>query len=636
MFLLMLFYDINKVLGVGIMERLKLALKYLFCFFCLFLGTIIMLIFSFCDTKIYHIPRAQEGIMDFKDCQNYNKSINLPIVGELEFFYNRWIITDGDDETADSYITIPSKWSNRTNNEEVYPRKGYASYRLTLEGLVPGSKVKIKCNSLTLSVNLFLNGEHKGYCGFPSKTNLDAVSDLNNSDSSFITVPEDGKVEIVLETGLSKYGGLVAMPYIVLEDHSSTYMNFINFLPPTTLGLLVFSIFISFFISFSLKREEGKYYPFFVFLSITAHFIFSYDILLRTRGFNLYAKDMVFESCSFLTICIFTMGQLFYFKNNKNLAIPKWYFITSLIILSTLSILYFILLATIGTLILWILFYIIQIPIIIKCLKGIYLKSENEFFIYIYFIMIGISLIEMLDYMDLITLTTYGHTSAYMIFIVLLTLTFYAHRLIHLNRIEKKSKDMEIEALRLKQEILLNQIKPHFVYNALSTIQSLYHKDIEEGDEGIVLFSKYLRTNVDAIEEGLIRFSDEIDNVINYVALVNLSVDPPFPLELEVEYEDFMIPVLALQPIIENAIKYSRVNEKKDGYIRIKSFKNENMVYIEVSNNGVPFDVLQIKERSKGLKNVKARLESMLDATFYIESTESETKTIIRFMDLKD
>lgn len=594
-----------------------------------------MLVFSFYDMKIYSIPRAEQGVMDFTDCKNYNRYINMPIVGELEFYYNRWIITDHDENSLDTFIQAPSKWSNRLNNEKVFPKQGYASYKVTLIGLTPGDHIKIKCNSLTLSVNLFLNGEQMGYCGFPSKTSLDKVSNLNESDSRFFIIPEDGTVEVVLETGLCKYGGLIAMPSIVLEEHNSSYMNFINFLPPTTLGLLIFSILISFFISFSLKRGEGKYYPFFVFLTITLHFIFSYDFFLRTRGFNIFPMDMIFEAHSFMTLCLFSIMQLLYFRMNKNMSIAKKYVVGSIVFLAILSVLYYFLIATIGALVLWMLFYLFHIPLIIKCLRRIN-QDKNEFFIYVYFIMLGISLIEMMDFMDLITLTTYGHTSVYIIIIMLMTFGYYAHRLIYLNHIEKKSKDMEIEALKLKQEVLLNQIKPHFVYNALTTIQGLYHKDIKEGDEGIVLFSKYLRTNVDAIESGLIPFTDELDNVINYLDLVNLSVEPPFPLELEIEFEEFMIPVLSLQPIIENAIKYSKVNEKEDGYIKIQSYREEQEVWIIVSNNGLPFDTSTIKGTSKGLKNVKARLKSMLGASVEYKSDEIETKIMIHFKQLGD
>lgn len=612
------------------MQKFKSFIKIFLSLLCLFIGMTYMLIFSSFDDKIYNIPRAVEGVMDFKGCENYNKKINIPIVGELEFYRNRWIITDSDTGEKDSFIQAPSKWSNRLNNANVYPRKGYASYKVTLIHLEPNSSIKIPCTSLTLSVNLFLNGEHVGYCGFPSKYKVDCVSELNESNSYFITVPEDGKVEIVLETGLSEYGGLVAMPYIMLEEHNHSYMSFINFIPGATLGLLVFSIFISLFISFSLKRGEGRYYPFFVFLCITVHFIFSYDILLRTRGFNLYAKDMLFQGFSFLTICLFAGFQLFYMLKMKNIKLSKPYFYINLVILTILSILNFIFLATIGSFICWLIFYILQIPILFKSIKYTLRNDKDLFFNYIYFIMIGLSIMEMMDYMDLITLTTYGHTSFFMIFIMVMTLAFYAHRLIFLNKMEKKSKDMEIEALKLKQELLINQIKPHFVYNALSTIQSLYHKDVQQGDYGIVLFSKYLRTNVDSIDTGMINFSDELDNVINYVELVNLSLEEKFNLELEIEYEDFEIPVLSLQPIIENAIKYSKVNEKKDGYIKISTKKIENEVFISISNNGKSFDVTRVQNSSKGLKNVGARLKEALDATLTMTSDDEKTEAIIK------
>ncbi len=613
------------------MKKVKCIILFILSLFCLLIGAGIMIIFSKNDSRIYHIPHAEKGVMDFGEYQNYNKKINIPIVGELELYMNRWIETDSDTEMMDSYIQAPSKWSSSINNTTTYPKEGYASYKVTLKNLKPGTKISVVCGSLTLSVNAYMNHNYAGYCGYPSKTKKDRVSDLNNSESIYIEVPEDGTVVIVLETGLSEYGGLLAMPYLKLEGHSHTYMNFINFLPALTLGLLVFSIGISLFISYSLKRTEGRYYPFITLLCITAHFIFSYDILLRTRGFNIYAFDMIFQGLSFLTLCTFVGWEFYSLRKMNGFHISKYYLVFSYIVFIVLSILYFIFLATAGILWIWIVFFVLNIPIIIQALIQLQKSTQGSFFIFIYFIMIGLSISEMLDYTDLVTLTTYGHTSAYMMIVMVITLVYYAHRLLALNHMEQKSKDMEIEALKLKQDLLLKQIKPHFVYNALSTIMTLYHKNIKDGDEGIVLFSKYLRTNVDALDQDLIPFSDEIDNVINYVELVNLSVEPMFNLELELSFEDFKIPVLSLQPIIENAIKYSRVNERIDGYIKICSVLQDDDIIVSVSNNGVPFDVTEVKEKSKGLKNVKARLESSLGASVRISSTEEKTEFIFIF-----
>lgn len=614
------------------MKKTKRIILLILSLLCLFTGAGIMLIYSMNDNAIYHIPHAEKGIMDFSECQNYNKKINIPIEGELELYMNRWIETDSDTGTMDSYIQTPSKWSSSLNNTITYPKKGYASYKVTLKNLKPGTKISVVCGSLTLSVNAYMNHNYAGYCGYPSKLKTDRVADLNQSETVYLEVPQDGTIELVLETGLSEYGGLLAMPYLKLEGHSHTYMSFINFLPALTLGLLVFSIGISLFISFSLKRKEGRYYPFITFLCITAHFIFSYDILLRTRGFNIYASDMIFQGLSFFTLCIFVGWEFYSLRKINGFQISKYYLIASYVAFVILSILYFVFLATAGILWIWIAFFVLNIPIIVQALYQFKHSTNNAFFIFVYFIMIGLSISEMLDYTDLVSLTTYGHTSVYMIILMILTLIFYAHRLLVLNQMEQKSKDMEIEALKLKQDLLLKQIKPHFIYNALSTIMMLYHQDIAEGDEGIVLFSKYLRTNVDALEQGLVPFSDEIDNVINYIELVNLSVEPKFNLELDLSFEDFMIPVLSLQPIIENAVKYSRVNEKENGYIKISSICKEDSVILSISNNGVPFEVTEIQEKSKGLKNVVARLESALGSTVTITSTEEKTEFRCTFL----
>lgn len=613
------------------MKWVKRSIVFLLSLICLSLGAILMVYCSFNDYKIYHIPRAEKGIMDFKDCQNFNKNINIPIVGELEFYMNRWIVSDEDKAECDSYIHCPSKWSNSLNNLKTYPKKGYASYKVTLVNLEPNSQIGVVCSSLTLSVNAFLDQSHAGHCGYPSKTSVDRVEELNSSEIAYILVPQSGTLELVLETGLSEYGGLLAMPYLRLEGHTHSYMSFINFLPALTLGLLIFSIGISLFISFSLKRKEGRYYPFITFICITAHFLFSYDILLRTRGFNIYASDMIFQGLSFLTLCIFVLWEFYYLSKTSGFHISKYYLLFSVISFTILNILYFVYLATIGILFIWLSFFIINIPIIFQAIYQFRYSFKNAFFIFLYFIMIGLSVSEMLDYTDLVTLTTYGHSSVYMIIIMLLTFVFYSHRLVQLNQMEKKSKDMEIEALKLQQDLLINQIKPHFVYNALTAIMSLYHKDIEEGDNGIISFSKYLRTNVDAIGQGSIPFTDEIDNIINYLELINMSMERKFNLELEIEYEDFMIPVLSLQPIVENAVKYSRVNEKDNGYIKISSNKKNDNIVIIISNNGESFDSLEIRENSQGLKNVVTRLKAVLKADFEIESTEEETKFIIQF-----
>lgn len=75
------------------------------------------------------------------------------------------------------------------------------------------------------------------------------------------------------------------------------------------------------------------------------------------------------------------------------------------------------------------------------------------------------------------------------------------------------------------------------------------------------------------------------------------------------------MPILSLEPLVENAIKYSQANLKSDGYILIASTRTEDgNVVITIKDNGLGFDIADIKESSKGIMNSKLRLEMGLNA----------------------
>ena len=74
----------------------------------------------------------------------------------------------------------------------------------------------------------------------------------------------------------------------------------------------------------------------------------------------------------------------------------------------------------------------------------------------------------------------------------------------------------------LKQEqakSLASQMKPHFVFNGLSNIQRLYHQDLAMGDKALTTFSKNLRHRIDSLDESLVPFEEEIENMEDYITL---------------------------------------------------------------------------------------------------------------------
>ena len=100
---------------------------------------------------------------------------------------------------------------------------------------------------------------------------------------------------------------------------------------------------------------------------------------------------------------------------------------------------------------------------------------------------------------------------------------------------------------------------------------------------------------------------------------------------LDVGSFDFNVPLLCLQPFIENAFKYSHVEDKIDGYIQIKAVQNKKDFIVIIKDNGVGFNYSNIKKNSVGIKNAKERLELISNAKVKINSKENIGTEIIIF-----
>ena len=184
-----------------------------------------------------------------------------------------------------------------------------------------------------------------------------------------------------------------------------------------------------------------------------------------------------------------------------------------------------------------------------------------------------------------------------------------------------------------KLEALQAQIKPHFVFNVLTSIKNLYHCDSESGDNAIDLFSRHLRARVVAANSDLIPFEKELDNVKIYIELENMRREKDLNVVFDIEYSDFLIPALSLQPFIENAIKYGRTDEKADGYIRLSSHSEEGGVLLEITDNGVGFDVASIPPSSCGIRNSVERFSLLTGLSPQVASTVGEGTSIKIFYD---
>ena len=189
-------------------------------------------------------------------------------------------------------------------------------------------------------------------------------------------------------------------------------------------------------------------------------------------------------------------------------------------------------------------------------------------------------------------------------------------------------------ALKAEQRIriMVSQIQPHFLFNTLTTIQALTDIDPEKASEVIQKFAVYLRQNIDSLNrESLIPVKKEIEHTRIYSEIEEVRF-PSIRISYEIGDDDFLLPPLTIQPMVENAIRHG-VRGKKDGWVRISTFKDGTDHVITVRDNGKGFDVDQmIQETQKGdhigVKNVRDRVIDMTGGTFSVESTVGEGTSI--------
>ena len=152
----------------------------------------------------------------------------------------------------------------------------------------------------------------------------------------------------------------------------------------------------------------------------------------------------------------------------------------------------------------------------------------------------------------------------------------------------------------------------------------------EKAAKTIDAFSKYLRINTDALSKREpVSILEEVKHAKTYSDIEMVRFDNVNVI-FNIEDQDFKLPVLTLEPIVENAIKYG-VRAKEKGIVEVRTFKEGNKHILIVKDNGIGFNVNEIKNDGRnhvGIENVKKRVENMVHGTFEIESEVGAGTTV--------
>ena len=186
---------------------------------------------------------------------------------------------------------------------------------------------------------------------------------------------------------------------------------------------------------------------------------------------------------------------------------------------------------------------------------------------------------------------------------------------------ERQLRQQEKELYDLRLRALTQQIRPHFIYNTLSSIYALCKNGSPRTLPVIESFLDYLQANYTAIsQEKPIPFAEELRHIKAYLGVEAVRYDGLLEVEYDTPHTKFRLPPLTLQPIVENAVKHGMSREHAILLITVRTRKTGEGSQIVIEDNGPGFapeqepwtregGAEQTQENCIGLNNVRGRLE---------------------------
>ncbi|MDA3781479.1 MAG: histidine kinase, partial [Bacteroidales bacterium] len=168
--------------------------------------------------------------------------------------------------------------------------------------------------------------------------------------------------------------------------------------------------------------------------------------------------------------------------------------------------------------------------------------------------------------------------------------------LIYYSRIiEIKNKNkLKNNIIEYKQQILRQQMNPHFIFNTLNSIQYfLLDKDTDSSLDYLSKFAKLMRMILENTQHATIAINDEIKALKLYLDLESLRFEDNFTFNIKIDDKintlDWKMPSLLLQPYVENSIKhgFSKITNQSKGLISIEMKLLNNSIICSIEDNGI-------------------------------------------------
>ena len=257
-------------------------------------------------------------------------------------------------------------------------------------------------------------------------------------------------------------------------------------------------------------------------------------------------------------------------------------------------------------------------------------------------VIVALIIMSMLEYLlQTFTLAIFGEqslsyfdfTEVLLMFITQITIFFiWSVLYIMYHYVERYNATLKYEAAINEMTLnrLKSQLNPHFMFNALNSIRALVDEEPRKAKVAITQLSNILRNSLVMDKRKVVSFADELKTVKDYLALEGIRFEERLQTHFNIhpEAEDFYIPPLMLQTLVENSIKHGISNLIEGGEVNLEAFVKDRALHICIRNSGQYINgVKRTNDSGLGLDNTRERLKLLYGdrASFKISNENEHT-----------
>lgn len=207
----------------------------------------------------------------------------------------------------------------------------------------------------------------------------------------------------------------------------------------------------------------------------------------------------------------------------------------------------------------------------------------------------------------------------FLIYFAMISIIYSYYYFKELKESEMRHLKLQNQLSNMRMKVLNSQLQPHFFFNTLNCISSLIEFDTKKAQKTLVDLSEFFRQVLLTRDKVFVSLEKELEILGYYLSILRVRFSDNLVIKEDID-QDLLkedVPVLLLQPLIENSIQHGFSYEYPELQINIEVSSNEDYIFLKVINNGAPLKGPAMNSsKSMGVSNIRERLKNLYDHDF--------------------